>query len=138
MINLGTRGDKFCVSLGPFNSASLPGSVWLWVAPVGCKLLQITEIHGAAAATATLGIRKFTVDGSAPGTAANGTTIVELLTSSTVLNLASAALNTTVVVPLSTVKGALIIPSGARIGALMTGSPASLTGCSIVMTFRHG
>jgi len=131
MRNLGNRGDKFSIAV-PMNSLNV--DAFVWTAPAACKLLRVTEVHAVASTSGTLGLRKITADSQAPGAAA-GASVVELLTSATAINLASAA-NTVVTAPLSAVAGALQIPDGARIGFDIAGTMTNLAGGVVTLTFQ--
>jgi hypothetical protein len=130
-LSIGNRGDKFTVPV-PINALTVDSFVW--VAPVACKLLSVTEVHAVASTSGTLGIRKITADSQLPGATA-GASVVELLTSATAINLASTA-STVVTAPLSTVSGALNVPSGARIGFDIAGTMTNLAGGVVTMTFQ--
>jgi hypothetical protein len=79
-----------------FYSAGVPAAgQFVFIAPWQCQVIAVRATFSTTSASGTLDVRRFTQAGlpQAPSTAANGTTVVELLSST--LSLAGTA-NTTV------------------------------------------
>jgi hypothetical protein len=76
-------------------AAPAAGGQFIFIAPWQCEVVALRATFAAASASGTLDLRRFTQAGlpQAPGTAANGTTVIELLSSP--LSLSGTA-NTTV------------------------------------------
>jgi len=106
---------------------------FVWVAPVACTLVSVTEVHSViSTGAATLGIRKITANSQAPGASA-GANVVELL--ATAIDLNGVAANTLTTASLSAVAGVLTIAAGNRIAFDFSAAVTGLAGCVVTLNF---
>jgi hypothetical protein len=132
------------VTIPGLTSAS-PTSAWVYVAPWQCQVVAVRATFTTTSSSGTLDVRRFTQAGlpQAPSTAANGTTVIELLTSA--LSLSGTA-NTTVQATkypfgsagLATVAAdGQVLQAGDQLAIILGGTLTGLAGCLVQIEIQQ-
>lgn len=113
-------------------SATVPATQYVWVAPFACQILSVKVTLSALSTSGTLAITRTLQSAlpSAPSTAANGSTILNVLSAASVnIGAAGITANQFTAPALSTASGSpLVMAAGDAIALQFGGTLTSLTG----------